>query len=179
MAPPVQEFPASELPQHLQTVYSGFKPKRRKGEPLDPFTCPLYELEQFACTPQSPGRVKCQTILRLFRRSVCLFTINLLWSFGYGVLIEDLLIDVRMALRSRRRRWTVRRRDTGLPDRSEVITRVTSCIYSISSTTEHGHTAYISTRARARTGGQIIFRTGYLREPADEYANPRAETHRT
>ncbi|KAL1961417.1 hypothetical protein VTO42DRAFT_145 [Malbranchea cinnamomea] len=68
MAPNVEVFPASELPRHLQIVQEGFKPKRRKGKPLDPFQCPLYEVKQYSCHPVSPRQIQCRTILRLFRK---------------------------------------------------------------------------------------------------------------
>lgn len=70
MAPNTELFPASDLSHHLKIVHDGFKPKRRKGKQLDPFQCPLYELQQYSCHPVSAQEIHCMTILRLFRKYV-------------------------------------------------------------------------------------------------------------
>jgi hypothetical protein len=90
MAPPVDLFPASELPQRVQIIQVGFKPKRRKGGPFDPFSCPLYELNQYKCEPDGKGSIHCHTIARLFRKYVrlCIF-------FGH-FLVSSLLTRRRM-----------------------------------------------------------------------------------
>lgn len=73
MAPLVPVFPTTELPDRVQVVHSGFKEKRRKGGPIDLHQCPLFEMVQYSCNPpsegiQPPGVVKCQPVVRLFRR---------------------------------------------------------------------------------------------------------------
>jgi hypothetical protein len=73
MPPLVPLFSASELPERVQTVRSGFQEKRRKGPPIDLDQCALLELMQYSCNPpsegvQPPGVVKCKPILRLLRR---------------------------------------------------------------------------------------------------------------
>ncbi|KAI1907870.1 hypothetical protein LOZ61_005882 [Ophidiomyces ophidiicola] len=73
MAPPVTPFPAASLPVHVHLTTHGFKPKARKGPPTDLSSCPLYAMTQFSCNPPSkgvpdPGIVRCETVVRLFRR---------------------------------------------------------------------------------------------------------------
>ncbi|KAK2759939.1 hypothetical protein FQN54_002675 [Arachnomyces sp. PD_36] len=72
MAPLVEVWPASELPDRVQVVRSGFKDKRRK-DPIDLEKCKLMEMVQYSCNPPTepppgPGVVHCKPIVRLFRR---------------------------------------------------------------------------------------------------------------
>ncbi|EFW17278.1 hypothetical protein D8B26_000019 [Coccidioides posadasii str. Silveira] len=74
MAPPVTPFPAASLPIHIHTTTHGFKPKARKGPPTDLLSCPLFAMQQFSCNPprkgvpEAPGVVRCESIVRIFRR---------------------------------------------------------------------------------------------------------------
>ncbi|EZF14331.1 hypothetical protein H112_06148 [Trichophyton rubrum D6] len=73
MAPQVESWPATELPQRLQSYHVGYRAKARKGGPIDLAQCPLYELTQYSCNPPDagppePGVVRCTTFTRLFRR---------------------------------------------------------------------------------------------------------------
>ena len=68
MAPPIEAFPASELPWRVQVTAQG---KRRKGEAIDLRKCELFELVQYDCRvderqPKAP--VKCYPVVRLFRK---------------------------------------------------------------------------------------------------------------
>lgn len=72
MTPPVQAFPASELPQRIQGTVQG---KQRKGGETDLRRCDLMELVQYDCRlgPREGGRsgqrvIRCEPIVRLFRR---------------------------------------------------------------------------------------------------------------
>lgn len=73
MAPLTKIFPASSLPQHVQTDNKGFKQKRRKGDAVDLRACALLEIVQFSCNPPDEGVpeqgvIKCMPVVRLFRR---------------------------------------------------------------------------------------------------------------
>ena len=70
MAPPVEAFPASELPFRVQTTVKG---KRRKGGNIDLKQCKLLEMVQYDCKVDETERdapVKCYPIVRLFRKYV-------------------------------------------------------------------------------------------------------------
>ena len=69
MAPPVESFPAWQLPVRVQYTPDG---KRRKT-PVDLRDCELKEMVQYACelkgTRTNPrSKVVCEPIVRLFRR---------------------------------------------------------------------------------------------------------------
>lgn len=75
MAPLVRMFPASSLPDHVNSINKNFREKRRKGDPIDLTQCPLYEMVQYSCNPPQdgvpePGVVVCKPIVRLFRKYV-------------------------------------------------------------------------------------------------------------
>lgn len=70
MPPLVKEFPASELPNHINKLPSG---KTRKPAISDLKDCDLKELIQYNCDLVGPqedpkSKVVCQPILRLFRQ---------------------------------------------------------------------------------------------------------------
>ena len=74
MAPPVQPFPVSELPNRSREYMVNYKRKIRKP-PVDFETCDLYEIVQYSCitkdTSGSGGvekRQECFPFVRLFRR---------------------------------------------------------------------------------------------------------------
>ena len=72
MAPLVEVFPASQLPDRVQVLPNG---KRRKGEPIDLTKCELREFVQYAChlkgDRKSPQAViQCEPVVKLFRRCV-------------------------------------------------------------------------------------------------------------
>ena len=70
MAPPVEAFPASELPWRIHTTGQG---KRRKGGNIDLRNCELLELVQYDCKvneKEPNASIKCYPIVRLFRRFV-------------------------------------------------------------------------------------------------------------
>jgi hypothetical protein len=61
---PITIFPASTLPQHINTdVRTG----RRRKQPLDLSKCELLEMVQWECRIED-GKTKCWPIERLFRR---------------------------------------------------------------------------------------------------------------
>jgi len=69
MAPPVEAFPAWQLPSRVHFTPDG---KRRK-QPVNLSDCQLKEMIQYACelkgTPSNPrSKVVCEPIVRLFRR---------------------------------------------------------------------------------------------------------------
>lgn len=71
MAPPVEAFPAWQLPARVQYGPDG---KRRK-QAVDLRECQLKEMVQYACelrgTKNNPrSKVVCEPIVRLFRKSV-------------------------------------------------------------------------------------------------------------
>jgi hypothetical protein len=70
MAPPVETFPAAQLPERVQVTAQG---RRRKGGNIDLKKCDLMEMVQYNCWLEpGPGYreevVKCQPVVRLFRR---------------------------------------------------------------------------------------------------------------
>ena len=69
MTPPIETFPASELPYRIQCTLQG----RRRKSAIDLEECKLSELVQYSCyldgNQGSLGAViKCEPIVRLFRR---------------------------------------------------------------------------------------------------------------
>ena len=68
MSPPVESFPATELPWRVQVTSQG---KRRK-KPIELEKCALMELVQYKCDVEGQGAetavIKCVPIVRLFRR---------------------------------------------------------------------------------------------------------------
>lgn len=67
MSPPVEKFPATELPARVQIYQKGYKDKRRKT-PVDLEKCELMEMLQYRCDPR-PGRmIVCEEVVKLFRR---------------------------------------------------------------------------------------------------------------
>ena len=69
MTPPIESFPATELPYRIQLTAQG---KRRKGGTLDLANCELMELVQYSCHLEGRERatavIKCEPIVRVFRR---------------------------------------------------------------------------------------------------------------
>lgn len=69
MAPPLEVFPAKELPYYSQTNLKGTK---RKGFDGDLKKCELKEMLQYECWVDEPVKtnsvVKCREVLRLFRK---------------------------------------------------------------------------------------------------------------
>jgi hypothetical protein len=74
MSPPVEAFPAAELPIRILSTSSG----RRRKQPVDLERCALQELVQYDCDVErrkgasGPGVVVCHELVRLFRRLVAL-----------------------------------------------------------------------------------------------------------
>lgn len=72
MTPPVEIFPASELPARVNTTSKG---KRRKGESVDLHKCRLLEMLQYNCYVKDEkirgSPIRCEPVERLFRRCVC------------------------------------------------------------------------------------------------------------
>jgi len=84
MVPPLESWPVSQLPERLQVYQSGFKDKKRKGEPIDLKKCELLEMVQYSCWPDERalevvqgqlrvnlrefGEVTCDPLVRLFRK---------------------------------------------------------------------------------------------------------------
>jgi len=69
MGPPVNIFPAAELPERIQTT---LKDRRRKDK-VELEKCELLEMLQYECVVEDEGRdrdsrIICQPIQRLFRR---------------------------------------------------------------------------------------------------------------
>lgn len=71
MAPPVEAFPAFQLPDRVQitTKY------RRRKKPVDLLKCDLMEMVQYSCNVEKDPRggrgvIRCEPLVRLFRRFV-------------------------------------------------------------------------------------------------------------
>ncbi|KAI9673642.1 MAG: hypothetical protein M1817_002279 [Caeruleum heppii] len=65
MAPPIEAFPASQLPTRVQTTASG----RRRKTPIDLTECELLEMVQYRCKmSKRDARIRCEPVERLFRR---------------------------------------------------------------------------------------------------------------
>ncbi len=69
MAPPVESWPARELPDHVQVNIKG----RRRKDKIDLSRCELFELILYECTVLDGGKsreapVVCSPIERLFRQ---------------------------------------------------------------------------------------------------------------
>ena len=69
MAPPVEAFQASELPERVQITALG----RRRKEPVDLEKCELLEMVQYSCWLEGGKRsqqadIKCEPIVRAFRK---------------------------------------------------------------------------------------------------------------
>ena len=72
MAPPVQTWPAFELPDRVQATVKG----RRRKDQIELQACELFEMLQYECAVQAgrtdkEAKVICMPIERLFRRFVC------------------------------------------------------------------------------------------------------------
>ncbi len=67
MAPPVEIFPASQLPFRIQVGANG---KRRKGEEIKLEDCELLEMVQYSCWLEGKRMdvIKCRPIVKLFRK---------------------------------------------------------------------------------------------------------------
>ena len=67
MAPPVETFPASELPYRIQISANG---KRRKGQDIKLDECELMEMVQYSCWLDGPKKdiTICKPIVKLFRK---------------------------------------------------------------------------------------------------------------
>lgn len=66
MAPPVEVFPPFQLPARVMVTPDG---KRRKGSQIRlAEDCELREMVQWKCHPDGKGRVRCEEVVRLFRR---------------------------------------------------------------------------------------------------------------
>jgi len=83
MAPLLETWPSSQLPQRAQTSLKGTK---RKGWDGDLKACELLEMMQYRCEGDDGGKVggnvgrwkkdgvvRCWEVERLFRRYVCFF----------------------------------------------------------------------------------------------------------
>jgi hypothetical protein len=72
MAPLCYPFPASELPQRVQSDLKGRKRKLDGGADVDLARCELLSMMQYACSVQHPevrnSPVVCYPVQRLFRR---------------------------------------------------------------------------------------------------------------
>jgi hypothetical protein len=66
MTPPIEVFPASQLPYRVMVTVDG---KRRKGPTIDLLRdCELKEISQYKCYPDQRNRVVCEEVVRLFRK---------------------------------------------------------------------------------------------------------------
>ncbi|KAL9022028.1 MAG: hypothetical protein Q9185_000769 [Variospora sp. 1 TL-2023] len=67
MAPPIETFPASEVPVRVQTAANG---KRRKGDKIKLEDCELLEMVQYSCWLEGKKQdvTKCRPIVKLFRK---------------------------------------------------------------------------------------------------------------
>jgi len=77
MTPPIESFPASELPDRVQVTMKG----RRRKRPVDMRNCELLEMLQYSCwidgDERKPGaKVICDPVVRLFRRCADNLTIE-------------------------------------------------------------------------------------------------------
>jgi len=77
MPPPVERWPASELPLRIQATLDG---RRRKGGNVELEKCELLEMLQYNCVVEGKSeskrysreaRVVCRPVERWFRRYVC------------------------------------------------------------------------------------------------------------
>jgi len=71
MSPPIEEWPAHQLPDRVMALPNG---KRRKRN-VDLEKCALMELVQYSCNPREvPGKkrtvIHCEPIVRTFRKYV-------------------------------------------------------------------------------------------------------------
>lgn len=70
MAPPIEEFPVSELEQRINVQPNG---RRRKGGDIDLGKCELLELAQYRCNVKGKEKgqrsiIQCKPVVKLFRR---------------------------------------------------------------------------------------------------------------
>lgn len=67
MAPPIETFPASQLPSRVQFAANG---KRRKGDEIKLEDCELMEMVQYSCKLEGEKKdvVRCRPIVKLFRK---------------------------------------------------------------------------------------------------------------
>ncbi|KAI4223453.1 MAG: hypothetical protein L6R36_005419 [Xanthoria steineri] len=67
MAPPIETFPASQLPYRIQAAANG---KRRKGKEINLNECELMEMVQHSCWLEGVKQdlTVCKPIVKLFRR---------------------------------------------------------------------------------------------------------------
>ena len=70
MAPPVEEFPVSELENRVNVQSNG---RRRKGGDIDLRKCELLELVQYECGLEGDEKdrdsvIVCAPVVKLFRR---------------------------------------------------------------------------------------------------------------
>ncbi|KAL8668621.1 MAG: hypothetical protein Q9168_006762 [Polycauliona sp. 1 TL-2023] len=67
MAPPIETFPASQLPYRVQVAANG---KRRKGKEIKLNECELMEMVQYSCwlEGEKMDNITCKPIVKLFRR---------------------------------------------------------------------------------------------------------------
>lgn len=67
MPPPIETFPASQLPHRIQMTANG---KRRKGEEIKLGDCELMEMVQYSCWLEGKKQdiIKCKPIVKLFRK---------------------------------------------------------------------------------------------------------------
>lgn len=72
MAPPIETFPASQLPYRIQVAANG---KRRKGKKIQLSDCELREMVQYSCWLEGTKKdvTICKPIVKLFRRCVLYF----------------------------------------------------------------------------------------------------------
>jgi len=67
MAPPVESWPAHELPERVQVTKEG----RRRKDQIDLHKCELLEMVQYECLVEDVrknAQVVCRPVERLFRR---------------------------------------------------------------------------------------------------------------
>ena len=81
MSPPVESFPASQLPDRVQVTTRN----RRRKKPIDLKGCELMEMVQYSCVVEKDkggaAVIKCEPLVRLFRRSVAPDSLTTLPSF--------------------------------------------------------------------------------------------------
>lgn len=67
MTPPIETFPASQVPSRIQIAANG---KLRKGDKIKLEDCELLEMVQYSCWLEGKRQdiIKCRPIVKLFRK---------------------------------------------------------------------------------------------------------------
>ena len=100
MAPPLNIFPASKLPDRIHMLPNG---KRRKGEPIDLKKCELLEMINYDCRLKGDESdpkavIRCEPLVKLFRKYVTVFIesrrmLTLCYRCAGGLMVETTLLE--------------------------------------------------------------------------------------